>query len=133
MHRILYYIFIYNILFEGVFEGRKPYPTSLQRGENVASLSDAEDERRETAGKQPKEGIPPEVNSQRMPDNIRRNYQEREPASNAGLTQICTKNEKCNGKEKSVNVRRSLRTKDLHPISANGAHKASMNSRIVPP
>ena len=55
MQRILYYIFIYNILFEGVFEGEKPYPTSLQRGENIASLSDAEDERRETAGKQPKE------------------------------------------------------------------------------
>ena len=40
--------------------------------------------RRETAGKQQKEGIPPEVNSKRMPDSIRRNYQEREPASNAG-------------------------------------------------
>ena len=63
MQRILYYIFIYNILFEGFFEGKKHPPTSLRRGENVVSLSDAEDERRETAGKQPKEGIPPEVNS----------------------------------------------------------------------
>ena len=42
------------------------------------------EKKRETAGKQPKEGISPEVNSQRMPDSIRRNYQEREPASNAG-------------------------------------------------
>ena len=33
MQRILYYIFIYNILFEGVFEGKKPPPTSLRRGE----------------------------------------------------------------------------------------------------
>ena len=33
MLRILYYIFIYNILFEGVFEGEKPPPTSLRRGE----------------------------------------------------------------------------------------------------
>ena len=33
MQRILYYIFIYNILFEGVFEGRKQPPTSLRRGE----------------------------------------------------------------------------------------------------
>ncbi len=33
MQRILYYIFIYNILFEGVFEGEKPPSTSLRRGE----------------------------------------------------------------------------------------------------
>ena len=33
MQRILYYIFIYNILFEGFFEGKKPPPTSLLRGE----------------------------------------------------------------------------------------------------
>ena len=32
MQRILYYIFIYNILFEGVFEGKKPPTTSLLRG-----------------------------------------------------------------------------------------------------
>ncbi len=99
MQRILYYIFIYNILFEGVFEGRKQPPTSpirqswriqkgkcrtkgIVRGDSPEKWTDAEGER---------------------------------------------------GKERSVNVRRSLRTKDLHPIAANGAHKASMNSRIVPP
>ena len=32
MQRILYYIFIYNILFEGFFEGKKQPPTSLRRG-----------------------------------------------------------------------------------------------------
>ena len=32
MQRILYYIFIYNILFEGVFEGKKQPPTSLLKG-----------------------------------------------------------------------------------------------------
>ena len=111
MQRILYYIFIYNILFEGVFEGEKPPPTSLRRGErkklsgisNPPILAD-------TKREMPNEGDC----SGRQPRKVDRCGEKR-------------------GKERSVNVRRNLRTKDLHPIAANGAHKASMNSRIVPP
>ena len=105
--------------------------------------------RRETAGKQPKEGIPPEVNSKKCRIVSGETTKKENPHQMRGQMdgedcsgrQYCSgrqprKVDRCGrkrGKERSVNVRRSLRTKDLHPIAANGAHKASMNSRIVPP
>ncbi len=87
MQRILYYIFIYNILFEGVFEGKKPPTTSLLRGReeetkrhfqsaNLGGYKKGNAERRglfgETAPKsgQMRKGKVGRENRHNMPDDI---------------------------------------------------------------
>ena len=86
MQRILYYIFIYNILFEGVFEGKKPPPTSLRRGERkkLSGISNPPilaDTKREMPNEEIVRGDSPEkwtdaegtvgsMNRHNMPDDI---------------------------------------------------------------